>query len=117
MTTVTVRSITSRIDIIWRRNGAELERVEGVNVSFTTDNSVLYTDAYNILQLSTTDDGREYQCEVVINTSPLVKANDSIILNVTGKLVFHIMHYMFIMSTQFLNLLSHYLHLVQYKEL
>jgi len=81
---ITVRGIASRVDIIWSSDGTELERMEGVNVNSTTDNSVVYTDTYNISQLSTTDDGREYQCEVVINTSPLVMANDNVTLNVMG---------------------------------
>ncbi|XP_065911368.1 uncharacterized protein [Dysidea avara] len=78
----TVRGITSRVDIIWSSNGTQLERTEGVSVSSTTDNSVVYTDTYIISQLNTTDDGREYQCEVVINTSPPVMANDSVTLDV-----------------------------------
>ena len=41
-------------------------------------NSLMYTDTYTISQLSTTDDGREYQCEVVINTSLLIMATGSI---------------------------------------
>ena len=92
----TVRGTTSRVDIIWSSDdtdveimegsgdGRILERMEGVNVSSTTDNSVVYTDTYNISQLSTTDDGREYQCEVVINTSPPVMANNSVRLDVMG---------------------------------
>jgi len=80
----TVRGITSRVDIVWNIDGTEIERMEGVNISSTADNSVVYTDTYNISQLSTTDDGREYQCEVVINTSPLVMANDSVTLDVMG---------------------------------
>jgi len=79
-----VRGITSRVDIIWSIDGRELERIEGVNVSSTTDNSVVYTDTYNISQLSTNDDGRVYQCEVLINTSPPVMVNDSVTLDVTG---------------------------------
>ena len=80
----TVRGITSRVDIIWSSDGTELDRIEGGNVSSTTDNSVVYTDTYNISQLNTTDDGREYQCVVVINTSPPVMANDSVTLDVMG---------------------------------
>jgi len=80
----TVRGITSIVDIIWSSNGTELERMEGVNVSSITENSVVYIDTYNISQLNTTDDGREYQCEVVINTSPPVMANDSVTLDVMG---------------------------------
>jgi len=80
----TVRGITSTVVIIWSSDGTELKRMEGVNVSSTTDNSVLYTNTYNISQLSTTDDGREYRCEGVISTSPPVLANDSITLDVMG---------------------------------
>ena len=80
----TVRGITSTVDIIWSSDGTQLERMEGVNVSSTTDNSVVYTDTYNISQLSTTVDGREYQCEAVINTSPPVMANYSVTLDVMG---------------------------------
>ena len=79
-----VRGIISRVDIIWSSDGRELERMEGVNVSSTTDNSVVYTDTYNISQLRTTDDGREYQCEVVINTSPPVMTNNSVRVDVMG---------------------------------
>jgi len=79
-----VRGITSRVDIIWSSDGTELERMEGANVSSITDNSVVYTDTYNISQLSITDDGREYQCEVMINTSPPVMANYSVTLDVMG---------------------------------
>ena len=80
-----VRGITSRIDIVWSRNDTEVERMDGVNVSFTTGNMVMYTDTYTISQFNTTDDGREYQCEVVIYTSRLVMATSSVTLNVMGK--------------------------------
>ena len=72
----TVRGITSRVDIIWRRASTLLRRAD--NISPTMISSLLYTDTYTISQLSTTDDGREYQCEVVINTSPPVMANNSV---------------------------------------
>ena len=75
-----VRGITSRVDIVWSRNSTEVKRMEGVIVSSTTGSMVMYTDTYTISQLTTTDDGREYQCEVVINTSPPVMANRSVIL-------------------------------------
>ena len=80
----TVRGITTRVDIVWSSGGVELERMNGVS-STTIDNSSVYTHSYTISQLSTTDDGRVIQCEVVINTSPAVMAADSIRLNVTGK--------------------------------
>ena len=81
----TVGGITSRVDIIWRKDGTELKRMLGVNVSFTVDHSTVYTGTYTISKLITTDDGREYQCELLINTSPPVIATGSVILNVLGK--------------------------------
>ena len=80
----TVRGITSRVDIVWRSNGVELRRIEGVNVSFASDSSVTYTDYYNVFQLNTSDDGRVYQCESFVNTSPPLKADGNFILDVTG---------------------------------
>ena len=80
-----VEGITNKVDIIWSRNGTEVERIEGVSVSSTTGNMVMYTDTYTISKLSTTDDGREYQCEVVINTSPPVIASSSVTLDVMGE--------------------------------
>ena len=85
----TVRGITSRVDIVWSSNGAELERMNNVS-STTMDNSLVYTHSYTISQLNTTDDGRMIQCEVVINASPSVIANDSITLDVIGE------HYVFL---------------------
>ena len=80
----TVRDIISRVDIVWSSDGTVLRRMNDVS-STTMDNSLVYTDSYNISQLSTTDDGRVIQCEVVINTSPSVMASDSITLDVTGE--------------------------------
>ena len=80
----TVRGITSTVDIVWSSGGTELERMERVS-STTMDNSLVYRDSYTISQLSTTDDGRMIQCEVMINASPSVMASDSITLDVTGE--------------------------------
>ena len=79
----TVRGITSRVDIVWSSGGTELERMNGVS-STTMENLLVYTDSYTISQLSTTDEGRVIQCEVVINASSPVMANDNITLDVTG---------------------------------
>ena len=80
----TVRGITSRVDIVWRSDGTQLERINDVT-STTMNNSLVYTNYYTISQLSTTDENRVIQCEVVISTSPLVMASDNITLVVTGK--------------------------------
>ena len=78
----TVRGITSRVDIVWSSGGTELQRMNGIS-----GNSLVYTDSYTISQLSTTDEGRVIQCEVVINASPPVMASDSITLDVTGEYI------------------------------
>ena len=114
----TVRGITSRVDIAWSSNSTELERMNSVS-STTINNSLVYTDSYTISPLSTTDDGRVIQCEVVINTSPSVMATDSITLDVTGEycMTLYLAIYMLLLYTQFPLLQSPYHHLIPYKEL
>jgi len=81
----TVRGITSRVDIVWSSDGVELEKSEGHFVNSTTHNSVAYFDTYTIPQLSTTNDGQQLQCKVVINRLLPVLASDHAILDVSGK--------------------------------
>ena len=83
----TVRGITSRVDIVWSSDGSELNTIRGVNDSLVRDNLV-FTNTYTIPQLSTTDENKEYQCEVSINAQSAVTANSSVLLNVTGKHIF-----------------------------
>ena len=79
----TVRGITSRVDIVWSSDGSELQTINITNAHLTSNNAKIYTSTYTIPQLSTTDDGRVYQCEVVINTSPPVRATGSVTLDAT----------------------------------
>ena len=81
----TVRGITSRIDIEWSTGNLILQRTEGVNITSTASDTVVYKDIYNITQVSTFHDGRAYQCKVIINTNPQLMATNSILLDVTGK--------------------------------
>ena len=82
----TVRGITSRVDIVWSSNGIVLRRINGT-MDTAMDDWLVYTDSYNISQLSTNDDGRVIQCEVVINASPPVMDTDNITLNVMGMYI------------------------------
>ena len=84
-TVTTVRGITSRVDIVWSSNGSELKRIEGLNHSSITNNSVIYTDIYTIPQLNTSDEGRNLQCDTFINTVSPLTTTDSVTLNVIGK--------------------------------
>jgi len=95
---VTVRGITSNVDIIWRRDGTEVNKTINVLPTMITS-SLVYTDTYTISLLSTDDDGREYQCELVINTSPPVIATDSVTLDVMSK--FDGLNYELIISLSF----------------
>ena len=45
----------------------------------------LFEDTYSISQLSTSDDGRAFYCEVVIMTIPPTMAINNVTLDVTGK--------------------------------
>ena len=78
-----VRGITSRVDIVWSSNGVELERITGVVANDSIYILPVYIATYS-LQV-TTDDDKAYQCEIVINTTPMVTATDSITLDVVGK--------------------------------
>ena len=80
-----VRGITSRVDIIQRRGNMMLTRTNNTSPTVMTC-SLIYINTYDISLLSTDDDGREYQCEVVIDTSPPVMATGSVTL---GELLFH----------------------------
>ena len=81
----TVRGITSKVDMVWSSNGLELQRFEGVHFHSASNNSVVYTTSYEIVQLSTIDDEKTYLCEVFVNATPPVMSNASITLNLTGK--------------------------------
>ena len=83
----TVRGITSRVDIVWSRSGREIRKLEDQSPALVTDQLVTYGSNYSITQLSTSYDGHEFQCKVVINSPVLVTAGDNIILNVSGECV------------------------------
>ena len=91
----TVRGITSRVDIVWSSDGREPDRTDGIS-SITMNNSLIYTDSYIISPLSTADENRVYECEVVINFTPSVMASNSVTLDVTGKYCIFTMSFDFI---------------------
>ena len=81
-----MRGITSRVDIVWSSNGVELRRINNTNLSLTVNDSELYEDTFNISLLSTSDDGRVFQCRIVIMTSSsIIVAANTITLDVAGK--------------------------------
>ena len=81
----TVRGITSRVDIMWLVDGSEITVIRDIDVFTISNGMQLYVDSFAIKQLNVTDNGKVYQCKVLINSDPLVMATDSFTLNVTGK--------------------------------
>ena len=82
---ITVRGITSAMDIMWSSDNVVVHTVRDVSINFTTSLFASYTSTYTIPQLSTLDDGRVLSCEGVIQTSPSITAASSIELDVIGN--------------------------------
>ena len=72
------------MDTVWSSNGLDIKTVEA-DVTSITNISVEYTAYYTIEQLNETDDGRVYQCKVVIDASSPIIADDNITLHTTSK--------------------------------
>ena len=78
----TLKGITIRKDVVWRdKHGSQLKRIDGIKIKSILNDSYLFVDTFTIPQLRTTDDGRFYQCEVVINSDPLFVATTNITLH------------------------------------
>ena len=92
----TVRGITSRVDIVWSSNGVELKRSEEMESNLTTNSSVLYMNSYTISQLGTVDEGRAYQCGIIVNQVLPITVNNSITLDVTGEHLHNAMSTLFV---------------------
>ena len=85
----TVRGITSRVDIVWSSGGIELQRMSDVS-STTMNNSLVYTDSYTILQVSTNDEDKVIQCEGIILATPTQSNTNTLTLDVTGQFILHV---------------------------
>ena len=79
-----VRGISSSVDIIWTTGGRVVRRVDNITADIENDNAI-YTDSFEISSLSAIDNGREYQCTVVINARQPVYNSDQITLIFPGE--------------------------------
>ena len=61
-----------------------MKRVDNITPDIENDNAI-YTDSFEISSLSTFDNGREYQCTVVINANQSVYSSDQITLISPGE--------------------------------
>ena len=82
-TVTAVRGISSSVDIIWTTGGRVVRRVYNITADIENDYAI-YTDSFEILTLSAIDNGREYQCTVVINAYQPVYNSDHITLIFDG---------------------------------
>ena len=80
----TVRGISSSVDIIWTAGGRVVRRVYNITADIENDHAI-YTDSFEISSLSAIDNGREYQCTVVINAIQPVNNSDQITLMFPGE--------------------------------
>ena len=71
----TVRGISSSVNFIWYTGGIELRRVDDITADVLNDTAI-YTDSFEISSLSAIDNGRVYQCRVVINATRPVSNSD-----------------------------------------
>ena len=78
-----VRGISSSVDIIWTTGDRVVRRVYNITADVEYDYAI-YTDSFEILSLSAIDNGREYQCTVVINAYQPVNSSDYITLIFDG---------------------------------
>ena len=83
-TVTAVRGISSSVDIKWTTGGRVVRRVDNITADIEND-SAIYTDSFEISSLSAIDNGREYQCTVVINASQPVYGRDRFTLIFPGK--------------------------------
>ena len=116
----TPRGITSRVDVVWSRDGVEVKHINDISSNFSSPEVVVYTNIYTIPLLGTYDDDIAYECEVIINSSPPLKISKDVTLNVFGKCSLNIVKLLIKLQNvfpQFLFLLLQYYHLIPYKEL
>ena len=84
-----VRGISSSVDIIWTTGGRVVRRVGNITADIEND-SAIYTDSFQISSLSAIDNGREYQCTVVINATQPVYNSSQFTLIFPGELYVYV---------------------------
>ena len=83
-TVTAVRGISSLVDIIWTTGGRIVRRVDNITADIEND-SAIYIDSFEISSISAIDNGRQYQCAVVINASQPVYNSDQFTLIFPGE--------------------------------
>ena len=66
---------------MWRRDGVEVNRTDGVSGATGVDMMVYYADQYTTGILNDTDIDAVYWCEMIINTQPPINVTRNYILD------------------------------------
>ena len=85
-TVTAVRGISSSVDIIWTTGDSVVRRVYNITADIENDYAI-YTDSFEISSLSAIDNGREFQCTVVINAYQPVYNSDQFTLMFSGECI------------------------------
>ena len=91
-TVTAIRGISSSVDIIWTTGGRVVRRVDNITADIEQNDSTIYTDSFKISSLSAIDNGREYQCTVVINAHQPVNSSDQITITFPGEYIHNYMY-------------------------
>ena len=83
-TVITVIGISSAVNIIWSVGGKTVRIVNDTSATIK-NNSAIYTDSLVLPELTVLDNGRTYQCTVVINKNPPIIFSGSMTLDFFGK--------------------------------
>ena len=102
-TVTAVRGISSSVDIIWTTGGRVVRRVDNITADIEQNDSTIYTDSFEISSLSAIDNGREYQCTVVINASQPVYSSDQIMLIFSGEYNMYVATYVCMLLFKLMN--------------
>ena len=86
-TVTAISSIFSSVNIIWITGGSVVRRVDNITVTYTSNDSGIYTDLFEIPSLTAIDNGREYQCTVTTNASQAINGGNNVTLSFDGKLI------------------------------
>ena len=79
-TVTAARGISSSVSITWTTGGIELRRVDDITADIVNDFAI-YTDLFEISSLSAIDNGKVYQCTVMINaTQPVINSDQFVVI-------------------------------------
>ena len=106
-TVTAVRGISSSVDIIWTTGGRVIRTSLGNIIDYIENDNAIYTDLFEISSLSAIDNGREYQCTVVINARQPVSNSHQITLTFPGEYILAIYQRFYCGNTCYIKMVAY----------